>query len=65
MFAKKVSSLIKDVAVEVAPLGGKEVGGSGGVKLIASFFLFILLGWGFPLNKEIFGSILFRGSAVY
>jgi len=25
MFAKKVSSLIKDVAVEVAPLGGGEV----------------------------------------
>jgi len=42
MFAKKVSSLIKDVAVEVASLGGLEVVGSG-VKL-AFHFLFIFLG---------------------
>jgi len=49
MFAKKVSSLIKDVAVEVAPLGGREVVGSG-VKL-AFHFPFYLFGLGVSLKQ--------------
>lgn len=38
MFAKKVSSLIKDVAVEVASLGGGRVKGGGGQTLFLFSF---------------------------
>jgi len=44
MFAKKVSSLIKDVAVGVAFLGGEVMGWQFGVKLELFSHCFIFLG---------------------
>lgn len=65
MFAKKVSSLIKDVAVEVASLGGGRVKGGGGQTLFLFSFSSFLGASSFSKKEGARFQSLPRESAVY